>query len=266
MNLVSNRSRAQRVRTLVASLALTVAVVAGCGRHSPSNEIEAHKAAPTKTVDRATVGSISGRVTLSGTPPTMRAIDMSDEPSCAKQHGTPVIPPMVVADATGNLANAVVYVKSGVDDYAFRAPSQSAALTQKGCMYEPHVVAVMAGQKLEVSNDDQAIHNVFLMSQSNQPSNRSEQPGSAPIEEVLTTPELAIPIKCNVHPWMKGYVFVFDHPYFAITKSDGTFTLPNLPPGTYTVAAWQEMYGTTEQSITIAPKQAAITNFVFKAQ
>jgi plastocyanin len=153
-----------------------------------------------------------------------------------------------------------------VEDYGFGAPSQTVALTQKGCMYEPHVVAVMAGQKLDVSNNDQAIHNVFLMSQVNQPSNRSAEPGSPPIEEVLTTPELAIPVKCNVHPWMKGYVFVFDHPYYAITKADGTFTLPNLPPGTYTIAAWQEMYGATEQTVTIAPKQSATTNFVFKAQ
>jgi plastocyanin len=268
MNLFAKRHRpCWNISTLAALGIFTVALVAGCGGgHSGTSDAVAHKPAPTKTLDAATTGSISGHVTLNGTAPTMRAIDMSAEPSCASQHSTPLIPPMVSADDKGNLANVVVYVKSGVEDYGFRAPSQTVALTQKGCMYEPHVVAVMAGQKLDVSNNDQAIHNVFLMSQVNQPSNRSAEPGSPPIEEVLTTPELAIPVKCNVHPWMKGYVFVFDHPYYAITKADGTFTLPNLPPGTYTIAAWQEMYGTTEQTVTIAPKQAATTDFVFKAQ
>jgi plastocyanin len=268
MNLWSRRYRAPKDLKLISVVAVAsfALVACGSGAGAPGEAGAAKKSAATKTVDAATAGSISGRVTLTGTPPNMRAIDMSAEPSCAKSYSSPIISPMVVADSHGDLANAVVYIKSGVEDYAFRAPAEPAKLSQKGCMYEPHVVAVMAGQNLDVANEDQATHNVFLMSKNNQPSNRSAQPGSAPIVESLTAPELAIPVKCNVHPWMKGYVFVFDHPYFAVTKADGSFELNGVPSGTYTVVAWQEMYGTTEQTVTVAPKQAATADFAFKAQ
>lgn len=133
-------------------------------------------------------------------------------------------------------------------------------------MYEPHVTALMVGQNLDVANDDQTTHNVFMMSQNNRPSNRSSLPGSEPVVESLVAPELAIPMKCNVHPWMKGYVFLFDHPYFAVTHRDGKFELTGLPPGTYTLVAWQELYGTMEQTVTVAPQGAVSADFVFKAQ
>jgi plastocyanin len=244
----------------------TALVGCGGGVDVPVAKLAPDKPAPTKTVDPATAGSVTGRVTLTGKPEPMRPIDMNSEPSCASAHPSPVIPPAVVIDASGHLANAVVYIKSGVSDYLFHPPAAPAQLTQKGCMYEPHVTAVMAGQNLEVENEDRATHNVFFMAQQNRSSNRSSQPGSQPILETLTVPELAIPVKCNVHPWMKGYVFVFDNPYFAVTQRDGTFSLNGIPPGTYTLAAWQETYGTSEQAVTISPSQAVKVDFVFKAQ
>lgn len=252
---------------LSAFLAVGYALVGcGSGANTSVRTIPLTKPAPTKTVEPSTAGSVAGRVTLVGKPEPMRPIDMSTEPSCAAAHPAPVIPPTVVVDANGNLANVVVYLKSGVSDYIFHPSSQPAKLTQKGCVYEPHVTALLTGQNLDVENDDQATHNVFLMSQKNRSSNRSSQPGSEPILETLSDPELAIPVKCNVHPWMKGYVFVFDNPYFAVTQKDGTFSLNGIPPGTYTLVAWQETYGTTEQTITVVPKQSVKTDFVFKAQ
>jgi len=254
------------VRPRQISLVLLAACgVLGCGSKD-SGGGHATRNGSGKSVDAATVGSISGRVTLSGAPPVLRAIDMGAEPSCSAAHSTPVIPPLVVADSNRNLANVIVYVKSGASEYSFRPPSEPAKLAQQGCMYVPRVLGLMTGQKLEVKNEDQATHNVFVMSKDNRPSNRSEIPGSPAIEETFIAPEAAIPVKCNVHPWMKGYLFVFDHPFYAVTSRDGTFALNGLPPGTYTIGAWQELYGTQEQSVTIAPKQSANLNFSFKAE
>jgi plastocyanin len=266
MTLVRTVSGALKCRVIGAA-GVAVFALFGCGNSSvPKSAEVSTRSIPTKTVDPATAGSISGRVTLAGKPPELHAIDMGAEPACAKEYSTPVIAPTVVADSNGNLANAVVYIKAGVSDYAFHAPSEAAKLLQKGCMYEPHVTALMVGQNLDVANDDQTTHNVFMMSQNNRPSNRSSLPGSAPLVESLGTPELAIPMKCNVHPWMKGYVFVFDHPYFAVTRPDGKFELNGLPPGTYTLVAWQELYGAMEQTVTVAPPGAVSADFVFKAQ
>ena len=266
MNLVRTVAWARKFRVIGAAGAAAFALF-GCGNQSTPKSMEvAAKSIPTKIVDPTTAGSIAGRVTLAGKPPALQTIDMSAEPACAKEYPSPVIAPTVVADANGDLANAVVYIKSGVSEYAFHAPSEAAKLTQKGCMYEPHVMALMVGQNLDVANDDQTTHNVFMMSQKNSASNRSSLPGTGPVVESLGTPELAIPVKCNVHPWMKGYVFVFDHPYFAVTHGDGKFELTGLPPGTYTLVAWQELYGTTEQTVTVSPKENAKADFVFKAQ
>lgn len=257
-------ARLRRISVWVVLLAACAA--SGCGTNDSTSASRAKPDRAGKAVNAATVGSISGRVTLIGTPPKLRALDMSAEPSCEAAHPSPLSPPQVVTDAGGNLANVIVYVKTGASEYAFRAPSEPAKLNQTGCMYEPHVLGVMTGQKLDVKNEDSATHNVFVMSKDNSPSNRSEIPGSPAIEETFVAPELAIPVKCNVHPWMKGYLFVFDHPFYAVTSKDGKFALNGLPPGHYTISAWQELYGTQEQSVIIEPKQSANLNFSFKAE
>ena len=87
-------------------------------------------------------------------------------------------------------------------------------------------------------------------------------PGSAPIEQTFAREEI-IPVKCNVHPWMKGYIAVFKHPYFAITEKDGTFDLKNVPPGDYVIQAWHEKYGVLAQKVTLGPNQAKALQFVF---
>lgn len=190
---------------------------------------------------------------------------MSAEPYCEKLATTPVFPQQVVTGADGSLTNVVVYVKDFPAEYIVDAPSAAATLLQRGCMYEPRVVALRAGQALEIKNDDQATHNILAMPERNPKWNRSETPGAAPIDETFAIPELAIPLRCNVHPWMKSYVFVFSHPNFAVTGKDGRFELKNLPPGTYTVEAWHEKYGTQQASITVGRKESSAANFKFNA-
>jgi hypothetical protein len=175
------------------------------------------------------------------------------------------VPPIVVTGAHGALANVVVYVKSGLGSYRFDIPSAPVALDQKGCMYEPRILAVMTRQTFEVHNEDPTIHNVHAMPRVNRAWNKSEPVGDPPIEANFTKPELAIPIACNIHPWMRAYMFVFAHPYFAITPKTGEFELKGLPPGTYVIEAWQERFGTQDQTVTLGPKETTKLDFIFHA-
>ena len=249
-----------RTRSVVLSLWLALGII-GCSKKDQGESAE--PAAPTAVVDPSTAGSISGTVKLDGPPPAFKPIDMSAEAVCVQANPLPVVPPVVVIGPHGALANVVVFVKSGLSSYRFDIPAQPVVLDQKGCMYEPRVLAVMTGQSYEVHNEDQTIHNVHPMPRVNRPWNKSEPIGDPPIEANFTKPELAIPIACNIHPWMRAYMFVFAHPYFAITPKTGAFTLKGIPPGTYTIEAWQERFGTEDQTITLGPSESKSLDFVF---
>jgi len=253
---------------LTLSVVLALAII-GCGgskkEESSAPSPAASAPAAGKTVDAATAGSITGTITLDGKPPVLKPINMSAEPYCQKAHSSPVIPPEVVTGDKGALANVVIFVKNDLGDYVFATPTDSVLLNQQGCMYDPHIIALMAGQTLEVKNSDQTTHNIHPMPKDNRDWNKSQAPGAAPIDDSFARAELAIPVKCNVHPWMKSYIFVFKHPYFAVTTKDGKFELKNLPPGTYTIEAWQEKYGPMDQTVTIGPKESKAVNFAFKA-
>jgi Carboxypeptidase regulatory-like domain len=219
---------------------------------------------PTAVVDPSTAGSITGTVRFEGTPPVFRPIDMSAEAACVQANPKPIAPPVVVLGEHGALANVVVYVKSGLGSYHFDTPKDPAVLDQVGCMYEPRVLAMMTNQPFEVKNTDPTTHNVHPIPRENRPWNRSIAAGEAPYVTTFSQPELAIPIVCNIHPWMRAYLFVFAHPYFDVTAKTGTFELRNLPPGTYTIEAWHERFGTQDVSVTVAPKESQPISFTFK--
>lgn len=202
---------------------------------------------------------------LNGKAPRLRAINMSAEPNCEQAHPGPVPSEEVVVGQGGTLANVVVYLKTDMSRYGFAKPMRPVLLDQRGCMYEPHVLALQVGQRLEVKNDDPTTHNVHALPANNPEWNKSQPPGAGEIDETFAVPELAIPLRCNVHPWMKAYVFVFESPYYAVTGKDGKFEIGNLPPGTYHVEAWQEKYGTQDQTVTIGPKESRQVSFTFNA-
>jgi Carboxypeptidase regulatory-like domain len=236
-------------------------VLTGCGG-KVKNEAVAPLAPP---VDPATAASITGRVTFEGTPPVLHPIDMSANPACMQANPKPMIPTTVVRGANGGLADVVVYVKSGLGHYRYLAPQTPVVLDQKNCMYEPHVLALMVSQPFEVTNGDPTIHNVLVMARNNDRWGSSQPVGSAPVKSTFELPEFAIPILCDIHPWMRAYVFVFDQPHFAVTSKDGDFALKNLPPGTYTIEAWHEQNKTLDQTVTLAPKESKSISFTFRA-
>jgi Carboxypeptidase regulatory-like domain len=207
-------------------------------------------------------GTVSGTVTFTGTPPKMKPIDMAKEPSCAAQHSTPAETQTVVTGPNSSLQYVVVYVSAG--DQAATAPTTPVRFDQKGCTYIPHVLAMIANQPLEIANNDQTSHNIHPIPTKNPEWNKSQPPGSPPIETKYATPEF-IPVKCNIHPWMHGYFAVLNTSHYAVTGEDGTFSLAGLPPGKYTITAWQEHMGTQTQDVTITGSETQKVNFVFKA-
>lgn len=244
-----------------ALVVLFVPIFFGCSKKESS---EATSQEATAMVDPTTAGSITGVVTFEGTPPVLRPIDMSAEAACIQANAHPITPPIVVLGERGTLANVVVYVKSGLGRYHFDTPKDPAVLDQKGCMYEPRVLALMTNQPFEVKNTDPTTHNVHPTPRENRPWNRSIGAGEAPYVTTFSHQELAIPVVCNIHPWMRAYLFVFAHPYFDVTTKSGSFQLKNLPPGTYTIEAWHERLGTQDVSVTIQPKQSETISFVFR--
>lgn len=219
--------------------------------------------ASARAADSSASGTITGRVVLEGPAPAPRMIDMSGEPACRAAHPSPIAFPEVELGDHGALADAVVYIKSGLANQSFAAPQTPVSLDQKGCMYSPHIVALMTNQTLLIANSDSTVHNVHLLARLNRPWNKSEPSGVPPLKETFSRPELAMPLVCNVHPWMRGYIFVFANPYFQVTSRSGEFSLRDLPPGTYTLEAWQEKFGTLDQIVTLGPRESKSVSFVF---
>jgi len=207
-------------------------------------------------------GTISGKVTYTGTPPKMKPIDMAKEPSCAKQHATPVMTENVATGPGNSLEYVVVYISAG--DTPGAAPTELARYDQKGCQYLPHVLPMQAGQVLQIFNDDQTSHNIHPLAKVNPEWNKSQPAGSAPIDTKYDKPEF-IPVKCNIHPWMHGYFVVLNTSHYAVTGQDGSFSLKGLPAGKYTVSAWHEQYGTQTEEVTIGNGETKTANFTFKA-
>ena len=207
--------------------------------------------------------SIKGVVRFEGTPPKGTRIDMSQDPLCAKAHSTPVTTEDFVVGSDGGLANVVVYVSAGLPAQNSQPPAQPAVLEQKGCQYKPHVLALQAGQKLDVVNSDETTHNIHPIPNNNREWNMT-QPHGMPLEQTFAREEIAIPVKCNVHPRMKGYIAVSKHPYFAVTDKSGNFEIKDLPPGTYTITAWQEKMPPQMQKVTVGAGEAKTLDFTFK--
>jgi len=205
--------------------------------------------APATPIDPATAASISGVVHFEGTPPAPKKIDMSADSGCKGENQSEIA---VVND--GRLANVLVYVKDGLNGRSFPAPPEKVTIVQQGCRYVPHVAAAMVGQPVEFLDKDNTLHNIHAMPKNNTEWNQSEMPNGI-LARKFNVAEIMIPIKCNQHPWMKMYLSVLSHPFFAVTGKDGGFALKGLPPGTYTIAAVHEKFGEQDVTVTVGPKE-----------
>jgi plastocyanin len=235
--------------------------LAGCNQPM---EKAAPKPAAIFTPDAATASVVMGTVAFDGKAPAKKLINMDAEEACQKLHPTPVYEESVVVGKDKALANAFVYIKSGLGGKTFAAPTTAVALNQQGCQFVPRVIALRKGQTLAVKNSDPVSHNIHPQPQNNREWNQQQSPGTPDLERRFVFPEVMIPVKCNVHAWMRSYIAVMEHPYFGVTGADGRFRFENLPPGNYEVAVWHEQFGELTQPITVAPKSEAPVAFVYR--
>jgi len=215
-------------------------------------------------VDPATAGTLRVEVRYEGTAPPPAQLDMRSAAMCATAQGEPVYEESLVVH-DGHLANAVVWIKDGLQSWVFAPPSTPVVLDQKGCVYNPHVAAAMVSQPVKFVNSDKEGHNVH-----GRPSVVSGWNFLMPrqgLEKTLSfdKPEVAIPVGCDIHPWMKAYLAIVANPYFAVSPADGAVTLTQVPPGTYVVAAWHEKLGTQEQRITLPPSGSVTVQLTYAA-
>jgi len=213
------------------------------------------------------LADITGTVKLEGKAPDMPEINMKGVAECAKKHKDPVYEQTVVVGDKGELANVVVALKPD-DPSALggEVPKQAIVLDQKGCQYEPHVIAMMVGQAMKVKNDDEFQHNVHSLAQTNPGFNFSQpnKDDGKPVDPPKATETYKV--KCDVHPWMNAWVVVFEHPFFAVSDESGKFTIKGtVPDGDYNVVAWHEKYGEMPGKVTVKDGKGEV-NFTFKGE
>jgi len=211
----------------------------------------------------ALAGTITGTVTYKGAVPKFREIKMDADPICLSKHGEKVYPQTLILGPNNEMGNVFVRIKDGIFDNPFPVPDEPIIMTQEGCMYDPHVIGIRAGQPLKILNPDGTLHNVHALSKINPEFNLAMPKFRRETTKTFGEAEFMFPIKCDVHPWMSGWISVMDHPFFAVTEVDGEFRLESVPSGKFTVEAWHEKLGTLTEDVLVSPGSLSEITFTF---
>jgi plastocyanin len=211
----------------------------------------------------ANAGSISATIHFDGKPPARVEIDMSMDPACSMTAAENDAEQLVVAN--GKLANVYLYIKAGAPPSKAPANAAHVVLDQKGCRYTPHVIAVQQGGSVEFRNSDPTMHNIHTTpAAAAEPSiDVSQGPMGAAQTHQFQQAETMLPVRCNNHPWMKAFINVSATPFFAVSATDGSFSIAGLPPGNYTLAAVHEKLGEQDIQITVPPNGTAKADFTY---
>jgi hypothetical protein len=213
-------------------------VLAACGGSQPTapppTQAPAAPAAAPGAPASAGSGSVTGKISFEGSAPAAEKVKLSADPKCAAMHKEG-LERQAIKVTDGGLADVLVYVKSGAQ--GTEVPAEPALLDQKGCDYSPHMLALVAGQKLKIRNSDDTLHNIHPRPKDNQEFNIGQPRQGMESEKSFDKPEILIPVGCDVHPWMRAYIAVLSNPYFSVTGEDGNFTIKGLPPGEYEIEA-----------------------------
>jgi plastocyanin len=202
-------------------------------------------------------GSIAGTIKFKGTVPPAKKLDVNkDKEVCAK---TPKSDPSLIV-AGGNLVNAVVHltdIKKGK-----KIELAKVTMDQNGCEYKPHVVPFPLGGSVDFLNPDGILHNVRTDSKANTPMNMAQPKFKKTLTQKFDKPE-AIPVRCDVHGWMSGWLFVAANPYFQVTDNSGSYKLTEVPPGEYTLEVWHGTLGKQSKKVSVKAKQESKADIEF---
>jgi plastocyanin len=201
----------------------------------------------------ANAGDITGTVTLKGTAPKEKDITpLKEDANCGKLHSSMPTTRFYVVGADNALADVVISVQ-GISGKSTGASASPVVLDQKGCEYIPSILAVQTGQKIQVKNSDPVLHNVHSKPTvaGNKEENKAQLQGSADLSFSIDKPEEFVKFQCDVHPWMFAWVSAFDHPYFAVSGKDGSFKIPSVPAGKYTVQAVHRKAGKVTKEVEV---------------
>ncbi len=204
----------------------------------------------TMPLGTATAGSIEGHVRFTGATVSPKKLAVTvDRYVCGKDKDAEDL----VLSSERGIRNAVVWLESPPQGPTGQSPPVVAQIDQKECVFIPRVVVVATGGTVEFLNSDRLLHNIHSFSTENPRVNRT-QPKGRTIPITLSKPEI-IRVACDLHPWMRSWVVVADHPFYAVTGTEGEFTLTNVPPGNYTIKVWQESLGTVTKEITVGGEE-----------
>lgn len=222
------------------------------------------KPAAAAAVDAAESGSLTGRVTFSGQAPAPVQTAIAGNPECAALHpGGTVAGEELIVSADGGVKNVFVYIKEGLEGRRFPVPQEKVVIENKGCVYMPHVTGAQVGQPVELFNADATLHNVHSYSTASKSWNIGLPFQNMKVAKSFDKPEIMVKLKCDVHPWMLGYVGVVAHPCFAVTGEDGSFTIQGIPAGEYTVELWHEKLGVKTQKLVVKAKEDLKQDFQY---
>ena len=238
----------------------------GSGAPPPSDSGQSGPSDP-GPIDPATVGTISGVVKLEGWLKPDGIVPIGQNAYCSSLHpnGPPQGDSLVLGDGQA-MANVFVQVKSGLGRRRFSPPGDPVILDQKGCIYSPHVVSLMANQPLLVRNSDETLHNIHGSPKLSAVFNFGQASKGMEATVKIPLPEPEIVVKCDVHSWMNSIIHVTSHPFHCVTGKDGVFKLEGLPPGEYEIEARHERFPKSAlvQRVKLEPKGAVKCDFTFK--
>lgn len=240
---------------------MLAALAVGTHGRSEAPELRSQEQAPYKWTGEE--GTIQGVISVVGEVPPRPSISMDVDPVCTSLNRGGARVDDIVAER-GRLANVLVYVESAaLDSQKFESRPWMPALGSRKCRTVPRVLAMQAGQTVYVQNGDRTLHSYRFQAKVNPLFNKAVFPGGG-FEILFKEPEPPFVVKCNQHPWERGYVAVLPHPFFYVTGRNGSFAIEGLPPGDYEVVIWHEKFKEARAKVSVGVRESKVANFTLK--